>query len=66
MSLFLTHNLIDINHIPLYKIKNRILRGYVHPPPGFTGMQFFNVTRNVRVIGQTVDMFTCNTTILVR
>ena len=38
----------------------------MHPPPGFTGMQFFNVAKDVRVIGQTVDMFSYDTAVLVR
>lgn len=60
---FLAHDMVDTDHVINHKIKHRIFRGYMHPPPRSSGFQFFNIPRSMGVFLKPVDMFPDNTTI---
>lgn len=51
MRHFLRHNLVNKYRVVNYKIKNRELRRYMHPPSRLPGVQFFNVSQGLRVLG---------------
>jgi len=64
MRKFLAHDMIDIDGIISHIIEDGIFRGYVHPPPGFPGLQFLDISLRIRVFGQAFNIFADNPPVL--
>ena len=63
VSKFLAHDTVDTDHVVSHKIKYRVFRGYMHPPPGSTSFEFLDITLSMGMFSQPVDMLPDNTTV---